>query len=175
MTVPLPDMGSIDWYDWAGQIDSQARDAIATTDPRLTDARSPLAHTHSATDITSGMLSSDRLPPSLRTTLAQTTSNTNQLVVPVNTYYLYLALDVTMNHNSGLGIPTGTPANHHSIMVAAYANGAGTKTFTFNTGIKVSTGIPSNVVSVPSGKVMLAEVHYSSLVSAWVLTACTVA
>lgn len=146
---------------------------VRRDDARLTDARTPTAHNHAAADITSGTISTNRLPPTLRGTVSTTTIDTAQLEINVETYWVYLCLDVDMGHNSGLAIPTGTPANHHSIMVAAYANG-GSRDFVFSSSFRLSTGIPSRTLTVPSGQVLLAAVEYSTLISAWTIVAATV-
>ena len=64
-----PDSHSHSWSEittgkpstFAPIIGSGANQAVAGNDARLTNARTPLAHTHSTSDITSGILSRDRV------------------------------------------------------------------------------------------------------------------
>lgn len=149
---------------------------VRRDDARLTDARTPLAHEHSPNDIVGApgeVISTEVLPPALRSTVAVTNTENNWYTIPLDTYWQYLALDITMQFNSGMREPTGTTVNHHNILVTALAVG-GTRNFVIENTILLSTGLTERTISVPEGEVLISAYEYSSLRGKWILTALTV-
>jgi hypothetical protein len=59
----FPTLGTSSAFDVAASGNASATQVVRGNDTRLTDARTPTAHTHSAAAITSGTLSIDRLDP----------------------------------------------------------------------------------------------------------------
>lgn len=131
------------------------------------------SHAHDASDISAGTLSALRLPRSLWGTLSNTTANTNNWAVNADSFTMPLRLKFTLLHNSGLSVPTGTPADGQTYKLCCLASGA-TRTWTFAAGFRLSTGLTSRTFSIPSGEALIAAVEYSSDLAAWVVTAATV-
>lgn len=72
-----------------------------------------------------------------------------------------------------IGVPT-SPADRQVLRIAVVRSTAAQVVVTFNASIVLSTGLASSAYTVPSGKVLLAAVEYSAMITAWVLTAATV-
>lgn len=83
-------------------------------------------------------------------------------------------LECTATGNLIVAAPTN-PVNGQQLRLCVLASGA-TRTVTFDSAIRVSTGLTAGPYSVAQNQVLLCVLTYSSLrtTPAWILTACTV-
>lgn len=137
-------------------VGSAASTVAAGNDARLSDARTPTAHTHTLADV----LASSR-------TVGHASSLT---ITPANARHLDL-VNITATGNETI-TPSGT-TDGQVIRLAVLASG-GTRTITFAAAVRLSTGLTSRSFTVATGQVLVAAVQYSTLINAWVLTAATV-
>lgn len=140
-------------------------------DARFTDARTPTAHNHAGTEITSGTISSNYLPLTTGTPVAATVTTSVTLDASAGSIRDLGCTTATL----AFGVPTN-PTNRQNLRVAIDRTTAATCTVTFNTGIVLSSDITTNVWAIPSGKVLLCAMEYTTLLGSgtWVLTAVTV-
>lgn len=138
-------------------------------------------HAHDASVITQGNLDPLRLPQWIytQTNVVYDDAVNHNMIVDVASFLYPAMFSVTM---SGTGSATFTEpvvepeqsiANAMNYKLHVYASG-GTRSFSFASEFKLSTGITSRSFSIPSGKVLMAAVEYSTALGAWVIVAATV-
>lgn len=164
-------------------------------DARLSDARTPTAHTHAQADVTGlSTALSGKQDTSAKGAASGYASLDAATKLPVAQMPVVLSairsgsfassytpdaagagniIDVTATGNLTINAPTN-PVNGQLLRLAVLASGA-LRTVTFS-GVAVSTGLTVGPYSVPQDQVLLAVLTYSTLrtTPAWVLTACTV-
>lgn len=141
-----------------------ALQAAAGNDSRLSDARTPTAHNHSATDINSGVLDAARIPlvPNPPVTLTYGASLTPD--APAGNLR-----ECTLTGDATLMSPT-SPTTGQTIYLDFLASGAA-RTLTIDSGITRFAGINSAIV-IESGKIVRLALYRSGLLGpGWVAVA----
>lgn len=131
-------------------------------------------HDWSAADITTGVLGSGRIPRVLATIATGNVTTNSGVDHDANQASgANLMADWTLTANvTEVTVPTnGT--NGQVYKMRFYASGA-TRTVTFASGIRTSTGLTRGAYSIPSGECLIATLEYVGMISAWVLTAATI-
>lgn len=171
--------------------------AVADNDSRLTNSRTPTAHAashasngsdpispasigaataahnHDASAINAGTLSVDRLPR-VTNPIAQGSA------ASAITSDAAVGGSIRRVTVTGAAVAVGVPTNPTDGQILRYMFFATVATtITFNSAIKLSTGLTSRAFSVPQGQVLIAALEYGAFATsptfnAWVLTAATV-
>lgn len=124
--------------------------------------------TTDASELTSGILDPRRLPR-ITSFISPGTVSTN---ITTDASVVGNLLNGTV---TGSSITVAEPTNGVDRQVIRYAFYATLNTtVTFNSAIRLSTGLTSRAFVVPSGQVLLAAVEYLDFIDSWVLTAATV-
>jgi hypothetical protein len=135
---------------------TQAGSPIRNDDTRLSDARTPTAHTHSTADIT-------------RTIPAEVAAANGATITPTTTADLYRAR--TTGATATLAVPSGTATDAEVLNVEVYATVA--LALTLAAGY-VETGAITTSQSVAAGKVLHLALRYRSIAPAgWRVLAVT--
>lgn len=153
----------------AGKANTTHSHAIAdVTNLQTTlDGKAASSHNHDASAINAGTLSNARLPNVL--SQVRTLSGAT---ITVDASAAGSLINVTATADTTFAVPTN-PTDRQVLRIAVLASGA-SRNVTFNASIRLSTGLTSRTFSVPSGQALMTALEYSSLLSAWVLTAATV-
>jgi hypothetical protein len=175
--------------------------AAQGNDSRLSDARTPTAHTHAAADVNSGTLAIARIPTGTTSSTVALGDHTHAasaiasgtldaarlpaVLSPVRTvtYSATPTIDPTVSGTNvsitatgditTLAVSTTGAVNRQGLEIAVLGSG-GARSVTFASAIRTSTGVSRGPHSIASGEVGIFLVRYYSLVSAWVLVAATV-
>lgn len=156
-----------------------AQQAAAGNDSRLSDARTPTAHSHAASDVNSGTLAIARVPTGTSSTTVALGNHTHAAsVVPIAPVALTdaatIAVDaslgnhfrVTLGGNRTLGAPSN-PTDGQKILVEVKQDATGSRTLAYNAIYRFGSDVTSPTLTTTASKTDFLGFVYNSTAAKW--------